>query len=149
MGNIIKIDGFDKAIIGTTCDNKLIYEYDAMVAILCEKQNLTKEEAEDFIEYNTIRELQYIENTPIIANTKFLPLLFEIENSMGDTTMRCEVDLKNGKIKTQNCTVADVENNYEEIFESNCKIRLQQNDEYFNFSGIPNIFEIPMEDCEV
>ena len=41
--NVVKIDGFDKAIIGVTHDNKLIYEYDIMVAILCEKQNITKE----------------------------------------------------------------------------------------------------------
>jgi hypothetical protein len=145
MEQVVKIDGFEKAIIGATHDNKLIYEYDIMVEILCENQNITKEEAEDFIEYNTIRGMQYVENAPIVVNTKFKPLLFEIEKWNGDTIMCFEVDYKNGKLKTQNCTVSDVESNHEEIFESEYKIRVQQDDVSNIFDGYDIKMEIGLE----
>ncbi len=105
MEENIRIEGFDKAIIGITHDNILIYDYEIMIKILCENNNLNKEEAEDFLEYNTIRALKYIENAPIIAHINIKPVLLEIENYNGDTLMCCEVDLKYGNLKTQNAAL--------------------------------------------
>ena len=58
---------FDSAIIGVDYFGKLIYDYDKMIIDLMEADNITEEEAIDFIDYNTIRSLPYYgENAPII-----------------------------------------------------------------------------------
>ena len=38
---------------------RLVYDYDRMIAELMDKDNITEEEAIDFIDYNTIRSLPY------------------------------------------------------------------------------------------
>lgn len=50
---------FDKAIIGVTHDGKAVYDYDKMVYCLMEEDNISEEEAIDFIDYNTIGSLSY------------------------------------------------------------------------------------------
>jgi hypothetical protein len=45
------VEGFSKALIGSTEDGKAVYIKDAMVAILLE-EGLTYEEAVDFLDYN-------------------------------------------------------------------------------------------------
>lgn len=50
---------FDEAIVGVTDDGRVIYNYDAMVRSLAERDGISMEEAIDFIEYNTIRALEY------------------------------------------------------------------------------------------
>ena len=58
---------FDSAIIGVDYFGRLIYGYDKMITDLMETDNITEEEAIDFIDYNTIRSLPYYgENAPII-----------------------------------------------------------------------------------
>ena len=57
---------YDTAIIGITQDGNLIYDYEKMINCLLE--DMSKEEAIDFIEYNTLSILHTIpvENRPII-----------------------------------------------------------------------------------
>ncbi len=59
---------YDKAIIGVSDDDRVIYDYDKMIEFLVSEDDMTEEEAVDFISYNTIRSLTYIQNDkkPII-----------------------------------------------------------------------------------
>ena len=61
---------FDSAIVGVDYFGRLIYDYEKMIAEFMETENVTEEEAIDFIDYNTIRSLPYYnENAPIIIIT--------------------------------------------------------------------------------
>lgn len=61
---------FDSAIVGVDYFGRLIYNYEKMIAEFMETENVTEEEAIDFIDYNTIRSLPYYnENAPIIIIT--------------------------------------------------------------------------------
>lgn len=51
---------FDNSIIGISTDGKVIYSYSKMIYELAEEDNISTEDAEDFISYNTIRMLPYI-----------------------------------------------------------------------------------------
>ena len=59
---------FDEAIVGVTDDGQVVYDYDAMVECLMKQDNIGRLEAIEFIEYNTMRALPYIENAPIVMN---------------------------------------------------------------------------------
>ena len=57
---------YDDALIGVSTDGQAIYDYDKMIAWLVDTQGFTYEEAYDWVQYNTIRSLDYMENGPII-----------------------------------------------------------------------------------
>ena len=57
---------FDSAIIGVTTDGCVVYDYEKMVQKLQDDDGMTREEAIEFIDYNTIRALPYIKNPPIV-----------------------------------------------------------------------------------
>lgn len=59
---------YDSAIIGITSDDRVVYDYDLMVEELAETDNISYEEAMEFIDYNTVRALSYFsyENKPVI-----------------------------------------------------------------------------------
>ena len=57
---------YDEAIIGVTEEGLVVYDYDKMVQILVERDGMEAIEAIDFIEYNSIRALPYVENAPIV-----------------------------------------------------------------------------------
>lgn len=57
---------YDEAIIGVTTDNCVVYDFNLMVQHLMEMDGITDIEAIEFIEYNTIRSLPYVENAPVI-----------------------------------------------------------------------------------
>ena len=58
---------YDSAIIGITEDNQVVYDYDKMIEYLIQEDDMSYEEAVDFISYNTIRSLPYAgEGAPII-----------------------------------------------------------------------------------
>lgn len=63
---IFENPSYDSAIIGISEDERVIYDYDKMIKYLVTEDNMTIEEASDFISYNTIRSLPYVENHPII-----------------------------------------------------------------------------------
>ena len=50
---------YDSAIIGVSHDNRVVYDYDKMLEFLVDNENMTIEEAADFISYDTIRSLSY------------------------------------------------------------------------------------------
>ena len=58
---------YDSAIIGITENNQVVYDYDKMIEYLIQEDDMSYEEAVDFISYNTIRSLPYAgEGAPII-----------------------------------------------------------------------------------
>lgn len=60
--------GYDDCIIGVSIDNRAIYSYSQMIGWFANKNNCSFAEAMEFIDYNTVRSLPYIENSPIIVN---------------------------------------------------------------------------------
>ena len=58
---------FEGALIGVTHDNRAVYEYSRMVESLM-KENMTEQEAIEWIEYNTIRSLPYTKKSPIVVH---------------------------------------------------------------------------------
>jgi hypothetical protein len=78
-----------------------------------------------------------------MKGTETPSFILEIENTHGDTLMRCEIDNKQRKIKTQNCSVADIDFVNDDTFDSDIKIRLQQDsEEVCNFSEALHEYEI-------
>lgn len=61
---------FVDAIVGYTTDGRVVYDYDKMVEWYCKKNNCSTEDAEEWIQYNTIRSLPYYDNSPIVINTQ-------------------------------------------------------------------------------
>lgn len=58
---------YDSAIVGVSDNGEIIYDFDKMVRYLVEHEDMTEEEAADFICYNSIRSLPYVgEGAPII-----------------------------------------------------------------------------------
>ena len=57
---------FEGVLVGVSSDDRAIYSYDKMVESAMQQECWTEEEARDWIDYNTIRSLSYIENGPII-----------------------------------------------------------------------------------
>lgn len=57
---------FEDALIGVSSNDRAIYNYDKMVKSAVQQEGWTEEEARDWIDYNIIRSLSYIENGPII-----------------------------------------------------------------------------------
>lgn len=51
---------FDNSIVAVDYDGRLIYDYDLMVEELMKQDDMSGEEAIDFIFYNTLRSLDYM-----------------------------------------------------------------------------------------
>lgn len=67
--NIIVFENpdYDAAIIGVSSDDRVVYDYDKMIACLMDEDGMDPEEAADFISYNTIRAIPYAgQGAPII-----------------------------------------------------------------------------------
>jgi hypothetical protein len=61
-------DGYDKAILGLTDNGQLVYSKEIMVELLMEEDDLSEEDAWEFLEFNTF--CAYVgEQTPIYVNT--------------------------------------------------------------------------------
>ena len=58
-GVIFDNPSFDNSIVGVSYDGAIIYDYEKMVEEFMLENECTSEEAEDFIDYNTIRSLPY------------------------------------------------------------------------------------------
>lgn len=56
---IFENESYDDALIGVSHDGKAIYSFEKMVDWLVEKDHMTREEAIEWIEYNTIRAIPY------------------------------------------------------------------------------------------
>lgn len=68
MRSCLKTPDYDEAIIGVTHGGRVVYDYDNMVIHLMNEDDMTAEDAADFISYNTIRSLDYMStaNKPTI-----------------------------------------------------------------------------------
>jgi len=64
---LLKIDGFDDAIIGVeeSVKSKLVYDIDKIAEILMTREQMTKEDSYDYISYN-ITSAYIGEKTPIL-----------------------------------------------------------------------------------
>lgn len=63
---------YETAIVGYDVHtNRIIYDYELMIDYLVENEQMNEDEAVEFIDYNTIRSLDYVENHPIILNRIF------------------------------------------------------------------------------
>ena len=61
-------DGYDKAIVGLSDNGQLVYSKEIMVQLLMEEDELSEEDAWEFLEFNTF--CAYVgEQTPIYVNT--------------------------------------------------------------------------------
>lgn len=49
-----KCPEYDRAIIGITTEGRLVYSYEKMVQQLVEDENMTEEEAHEFVDFNTL-----------------------------------------------------------------------------------------------
>lgn len=56
---IFKDYSYDSALIGVTDDSRAVYDYDLMIEWLVENEDMSIEEAAEWIDYNTIRALPY------------------------------------------------------------------------------------------
>ena len=70
---MLKWDGFDNAIIGVgernNTDSMIVYDYDKMVKVLVTRDDMSYEEAEEYIDYNIVG--AWIgDTTPIIVTKK-------------------------------------------------------------------------------
>jgi hypothetical protein len=59
---------YDTACVGITEDGRCVYDYEKMVQHLIEVDEMSYEEAEEFISYNTIRSLPYYDGAPVVVN---------------------------------------------------------------------------------
>lgn len=67
---IFKNYDYDDAFIGISIDNRAVYDYNKMVDCLVNQEQMSIEEAIEWIEYNTIRALDYYSNSPIVIYMK-------------------------------------------------------------------------------
>ena len=67
---LLKIDGFDEAIIGVeeSVKSKLVYDIDKIAEILMTREQMSKEDSYDYISYN-ITSAYVGEKTPILVKT--------------------------------------------------------------------------------
>lgn len=66
---IFENHGYESAIVGyDIVSNRIVYDFEKMVLSLEEEDGISREDAIDFIMYNTVRALSYQENGPIIIN---------------------------------------------------------------------------------
>ena len=55
-------------VFGVTDEGLVVYDFDKMVEILVDRDGMEEMEAIEWIEYNTIRALPYVQNAPIVMN---------------------------------------------------------------------------------
>lgn len=58
---------YGDSIIGIDIDGRAVYSLERMAESLMETDNMTYDEAIEFIDYNAARSLPYVENGPIIV----------------------------------------------------------------------------------
>lgn len=59
---------YDNSIIGFTDDGRAVYDYNRMIDELMEDDGISEEEAQEWIDYNTIRSIPYYgEHAPIVV----------------------------------------------------------------------------------
>ena len=54
------LDGYEEAFIGVNQEGGAVYDYGKMVDCLISKEKWTRDDAEEWISYNTLRALDYV-----------------------------------------------------------------------------------------
>lgn len=67
---------YDNSIVGITHDHRIVYDYQLMIQELAEEDNITYEEAQEWVDYNTMRALPYTyaeekDRAPIVINVEY------------------------------------------------------------------------------
>lgn len=63
---------YDDSIVGIAHDGRIVYDYQLMIQELAKEDGITYEEAQEWIDYNTIRALPYAgDKAPIVINVEF------------------------------------------------------------------------------
>ena len=58
---------FSSAIVGVDHYNRVVYDYEKMIDYLVETEDMTYEDAADYVCYNTLRALDYMSgNKPVV-----------------------------------------------------------------------------------
>ena len=64
---VLESPSYISAVVGISTDGRLIYNRDLMVKHLCEQDGMTEQEADEFIDFNTVGALPNMgEKAPII-----------------------------------------------------------------------------------
>ena len=76
LNQIIVLEGdeFADGAIGLTDDNHIIYDYEKLVESLSKQEDMTEEDAIDWLEFNTIPSIPYMSSygkEPIIMTRRF------------------------------------------------------------------------------
>ena len=59
----VKMDGFDDAVVGYAKvgeDYVLIYPYEALVNVLAAEPDMSREDAEEYVDFNVVRGVEYM-----------------------------------------------------------------------------------------
>ena len=66
---MLMLDGpeFDGGIIGVSDGGRLVYSYGKLVDALAEANGWSREDAVDWVEFNTLRSLPYYGNAPVVV----------------------------------------------------------------------------------
>ena len=59
-GTIFENPSYCTAFLGVTDKGQLVYSYEKMIEFLVKEDNMTEEEAIEFIDYNTLRTIPYM-----------------------------------------------------------------------------------------
>ena len=59
--DVIILDNYEDAFIGISTDGRAVYDYDMMVTCLMSQDGMDAEGAVEWIEYNTLRALDYLD----------------------------------------------------------------------------------------
>ena len=77
----LKNYSYDSAIVGVTENGSVVYDFDLMITWLCETEDFNYEDAIEWIEYNTIREIPYFQSKGIVSSIVYYD---EIEDKYDD-----------------------------------------------------------------
>ena len=66
--SVFENSSYDGCIVGISTDNQVIYSLSQMVEWFCKENNCSFDESLEYIDYNTIRTIPYMENPPVIID---------------------------------------------------------------------------------
>lgn len=67
QGQSAQFDDYIPAIVGITTGDRIVYSYEKIVLLLMERDGMSDEDAREFVDYNVVRTLPYMENAPVIV----------------------------------------------------------------------------------
>ncbi len=70
--NTIEFEEYRDALVGFTDDYRLVYDYDAIVKVLMDRDNMTLDEAMEFVDFNIVGLHIGGVNAPIIINRIYI-----------------------------------------------------------------------------